>query len=78
MIDLLRTEAGLGGRWSRRYELGGARCTMTAAVRVTRGRGRELVLELSPLGPPTDWSQCPKPGLHPPPAAPSAVLTLRR
>ena len=79
VIDLLRTDVRISGRWSRRYELGGARCTMTAAVRVARCQGRELVLELSPLAPPTDWSRCPKPGLPPPPAtAPPIVLTLRR
>ena len=83
-IDLVRADGALlGGRWARRYELGGLQCTVAAPVRVARCAGRELVLELGPLAPPTDWAACAPPrdartlaSTPPPPGA--LTLALRR
>ena len=77
-IDLVRKDGALTGRWSRRYELGGQRCLVSAPIRASRCVGRELVLELPPLPPPTDWSLCPKPGAKPATIAPAVTVKLHR
>jgi hypothetical protein len=62
-MDLVREDGVLvGGRWWRRYELGGLRCVVAAPVHVTACAGDELVLELGPIVAPTDWTACAKPG----------------
>ncbi len=76
-FDLERRGTAITGRWSRRYQLGGARCTISAPATVTRCEGRELVIELGPLAPPADWSECPRPA-EPPTPGPTTTLTLRR
>jgi hypothetical protein len=83
VIDLVRTNGQLvGGRWLRRHELGGQRCTVAAPVRVAACAGDALVLELGPLRAPTDWTGCGKPGaaaaLAGAPIDAPLVLRLRR
>lgn len=78
-LDLTRGDDGTWtGRWSRRYQLAGARCTISA-VATARCVGRTLELALAPLAPPADWTACPKPGAPPPPpSSPPTVLVLHR
>lgn len=79
----LASGAPTAGRWTRRYELAAEQCVVAAPVRVLRCEGPELVLELGPLPPPTDWSACPAPQgaaalAAAPMPSPATTLSLHR
>jgi hypothetical protein len=61
VIDLYRQPPGaptLVGTYSRRYELGAARCDVKTAVTLRDCAGDRAVLEVTPPAPPTDYATC--------------------
>jgi hypothetical protein len=61
VIDLFRQPPGaptLVGTYTRRYELGPARCDVKTAVTLRDCAGDRAVLEVTPPAPPTDYATC--------------------
>jgi hypothetical protein len=61
VIDLFRQPPGaptLVGTYTRRYELGPARCDVKTAVTLRDCAGDRVVLEVTPPAAPTDYATC--------------------